>query len=252
VRRSLAVVVAACVLALGTAAGAASPHDLDQGRHHLKKANALANEGRCDAAVREYTQAYQKLHDPVVLFNRAECYRRMGQNAAAADDYRAFLEAVPHAPNRVEVEARLAVMEGLPPPAPGAPPPRPAAPPPRSTAPPPVRAAAPPPIAQPPQAAAPPPPAAISPLPPMPPPLPEPSVPPPAAPAPAPEAPAVVAVREAPAPAQPAVESEGHGRLWIWVAVGALVAGGAAAGAYFALRTPSAPVPMTQLGNYNF
>jgi len=247
VKRSLAVVAAVCVLAPATGAWAAGPHDLDQGRHHLKKANALANEGRCDAAVREYTQAYQKLHDPVVLFNRAECYRRLGQNAAAADDYRAFLEAVPRAPNRAEVEARLAVMEGLPPPAPVAPPPRP-------TAPPPVRAAAPPPPVQP-QAVVlpPPPPAAISPLPPMPPPLPpEPGAPPPVAPAPATEAPVVVATPAAPAPSQPAVENESRGHLWLWVAVGALVAGGAAAGAYFALRAPSASLPMTQLGNYNF
>jgi tetratricopeptide (TPR) repeat protein len=234
------VALAALVWALAAAGSAsAGPHDVAEGRHHLKKANALAGEGRCDAAVREYTQAYQKLHDPVVLFNRAECYRRLGQNAAAANDYRAFLDAVPHAPNRADVEARLALMEGLPPPVPVAPPPaRPAAPS--------ARAAAPPPVSPPPAPLAPPPappPLAVEPV------APQPPV---AAPAPAPEPVAEAPViATAPEPPAPAAESETHVPAWIWAAVGVLVAGGAV-GAYFALRTPSAPVPMTQLGNYQF
>src|SRR6185312_14359127 len=93
------------LLAFGPSALAASSKDLSEGRRHLHKANALAADAKCDAAVREYTFAYQKLHDPVVLFNRAECYRRLGQNDAAVSDYRAFLDAVPRAPNRAEVEA---------------------------------------------------------------------------------------------------------------------------------------------------
>src|SRR4051795_9382546 len=82
-----------------------------EGRYHLKKANALAGENRCAAAVREYTAAYDKLGDPVVLFNRAECYRRLGENILATDDYRAFLKEFPKAPNRAEIEARIAAME---------------------------------------------------------------------------------------------------------------------------------------------
>jgi tetratricopeptide (TPR) repeat protein len=236
VRRFAVLAAVGWFLAAGAPATAAGgPHDLAEGRHHLKKANALATEGRCDAAVREYTQAYQKLHDPVVLFNRAECYRRLGQNGAAAEDYRAFLDAFPHAPNRAEVEERLALMEGLPPPLPAAPPPA-------YVPSPPSRAAVPPPVIPAPAPVGPPP-ALVAPLAPAP----ERPLPPPGpAPPPVLEAPVVAA-----APAVPAAEPETQSRAWIWVALGAVVAGGAV-GAYFALRTPAASVPMTQLGNYQF
>jgi len=84
------------------------------GRLHLKKANAFASQNKCHHALPEYTKAYAKLHDPVVLFNRAECYRRLGDDARAAADYRAFLKGVPDAPNREDIEARIASLEGTP------------------------------------------------------------------------------------------------------------------------------------------
>jgi len=225
VRRAFALLVVSAVLAVAPAASAASSHDLAEGRRHLHRANALAADAKCDAAVREYTFAYQKLHDPVVLFNRAECYRRLGQNDAAVSDYRAFLEAVPRAPNRADVEARLAALEGVPPPSLTPAPARPPAP--AAVSPAPAQALAP----------------AVSP--PVTPALPPPDV----------SAPATPMVSAAPAssPAspEPAVESASHDRLWLWAAIGAAVAGGAV-GAYAALRAPSASPPSTQLGNYKF
>jgi len=218
-----AALLAVCLLAFAPSALAASSKDLSEGRRHLHKANALAADAKCDAAVREYTFAYQKLHDPVVLFNRAECYRRLGQNDAAVSDYRAFLDAVPRAPNRAEVEARLAALEGVPPPVVTPPPARSVAPAP--AAPPPTEAEAPF-AASPSSAPVPPSPAAV----------------------PAPEAPLVSVTRAAP---EPAAESAGHGRLWLWAAIGAAVAGGAV-GAYVALRPPGVSPPSTQLGNYKF
>ncbi|HVV51864.1 MAG TPA: hypothetical protein VHO06_19505, partial [Polyangia bacterium] len=96
--RAAAVAAALLLTALAGAAQAKDP--VAEGRYHLRKANALAGDDRCRAAIHEYTLAYQKLQDPVVLFNRAECYRRLGEAESAVDDYRAFLEAVPAAPNR--------------------------------------------------------------------------------------------------------------------------------------------------------
>ena len=236
--RAAALVAAVWLMAFASAASAASARDVAEGRRHLHKANELASQAKCDAAVREYTAAYQKLHDPVVLFNRAECYRRLGQNGPAALDYRAFLDAFPRAPNRAEVEARLAAMEGLPPP-PVAPPPVRMLPPPapRPTGPPPISSS----------------PAAVTPL--GPPSATAPPRPPPSAdvvegPAPEPEAAPVVRVEEPPAPPA-AAESAGQGRLWLWAAIGAAVAGGAV-GAYFVLRSPAASPPATELGNYKF
>ena len=69
--------------------------------------------------------------------------------------------------------------------------------------------------------------------------------------APAASPPAVALVQTAPT-ASASPEGEGHhGKTWIWLALGAAVAGGAV-GAYFALRTPATVPPSTELGNYKF
>ncbi|MES1209766.1 MAG: hypothetical protein ABUS79_27850 [Pseudomonadota bacterium] len=244
--RAAALTAAVWLMAYASAASAASAKDVAEGRRHLHKANELASQAKCEAAVREYSFAYQKLHDPVVLFNRAECYRRLGQNGPAALDYRAFLDAFPRAPNRVEVEARLAAMEGLPPPV--------VTPPPVRMLPPPApHVSAPPPVAPPPVAAA-----AASSEPPAVTPLTPPAATPLRAPTgnvvegpapPSPEAPAI-SVEDHPGPPA-AAESRGPARLWLWAAIGAVVAGGAL-GAYLVLRSPGASPPTTELGNYKF
>ena len=83
---------------------------LAEGRNHLKKANTLAGEGDCAAAIDEYSAAYEALEDPVVLFNRGECYRRTREADKAVADYRAFLEKVPQARNRADIEAKIAKL----------------------------------------------------------------------------------------------------------------------------------------------
>jgi tetratricopeptide (TPR) repeat protein len=185
-----------------------------EGKAHLKRANELAGDGDCAAAIAEYTKAYELLNDPVVLFNRGECYRRTGDGEAAADDYHAFLDKVPNAPNRADIEAKLVALE--------APEPskreKPAAEPP----PPPKTAEAPP------RAAPPPPPAA-------------PKV--ESKPAPA------VAIQKAPVPEESA--PSGGSRPWVWVALSVLVVGTGVAG-YLVFRPHDQPPPETALGNYRF
>lgn len=219
-------------------AGLAQARDpVAEGRAHLRKANALAGNDRCEAAIKEYTLAYDRLHDPVVLFNRAECYRRIGEDASATADYRAFLSAVPGAPNRAEIEAKIgsggsagSVASGQPAP--------------HITAPPPARAVAPAPVTPPKltQSGLAPPPNLT--------PAPAPAPPPAAADATA-SLVAASAASDTPAPT-PAPADSGHaGNAWLWAALGAAVAGGAV-GAYLVLRTPGASVPSTELGNYRF
>jgi hypothetical protein len=221
----------AALLLLAAMAGAAQARDADPvavGRYHLRKANQLAGEDHCHSAIHEYTLAFQKLKDPVVLFNRGECYRRIGQADKAVSDYRAFLEAVPAAPNRADIESRIAALSPTPAPvAPVRPPvrsPAPAAPAPARTA----------------EAAPPPPRAPIIEEPP-----------------PAPQAPPVVLASPAAAATpsgaddRPAEHHAHTAHTWVWIALGAAVAGGAV-GAYFALRPPTTTPPVTDLGNYKF
>jgi tetratricopeptide (TPR) repeat protein len=208
-------------------AGVAQARDaVAEGRAHLRKANALAGNDRCEAAIKEYSLAYDRLHDPVVLFNRAECYRRIGEDASAAADYRAFLSAVPGAPNRAAIEAKIASVEG------GSP---------SGTTAPAAHASS----------------AASRPVGPANttrPNLTPPSLASPPAPASSPEAAGSAApLVVAPTPIAPPPSAEaGRGRnAWIWAALGAAVAGGAV-GAYLVLRTPGASAPSTELGNYRF
>ncbi len=230
--------VNALTLLLALAAGVAQARDADPiavGRYHLRKANQLAGEDHCHSAIHEYTLAYDKLNDPVVLFNRAECYRRIGQAEKAVADYRAFLEAVPVAPNRADIEAKVAALTRPTSPVATTAPVRPAAP--RAAGPkvPAPRAAAEParpvvvlpPMELGPGALEPPPPAPTPPV----------GLSQPTHAAPPPEA-------ETAAPAH-------AGHTWLWIAIGAVVVGGAA-GAYVALRAPATTPPPTDLGNYKF
>lgn len=82
------------------------------GRKHAAKANHLAAKNKCKAAVPEFNRAYRSLKDPTLLFNRAECYRKLGQDDEALKDYQQFLADMPEAPNRATVEARVASLRG--------------------------------------------------------------------------------------------------------------------------------------------
>jgi tetratricopeptide (TPR) repeat protein len=211
-------------------AGAAQARDSDPvtvGRYHLRKANQLAGEDHCHSAIHEYTLAYEKLKDPFVLFNRAECYRRIGQAEKAITDYRAFLEAVPAAPNRADIEAKLSALAAL------------------EQTPPPVAPASVSPPAAPKATESPRQPVAVLPPVEIQPPAAEP---PPASPSP----PAAVLPPAAPASSTTTESDQPRARhTWLWIAIAAAVVGGAT-GAYVALRAPATTPPSTDLGNYKF
>ena len=243
----------------------------EAGKAHLKRANALADKGDCQSAIDEYTKAYQLLNDPVVLFNRGECFRRVGDADPAIDDYREFLEKVPNAPNRAAIEEKIAALEaagGRQPPAKTPPPPATAAktppPPPAKTPPPPPPATAaktPPPPPATAVKAPPPPPATAAKAPPpkpaevQPPPAPPPpppvvvAPPPPALPPPEPTPAPAVVTRRAPPPAE--ATSSGGTRPWVWVALSVLAVGAGAAG-FLLFRPHDQTPPDTALGNYRF
>jgi len=236
--RLSAAVVLSCLLVGGTARARDHHREhLADARHHLEKANALAGDGKCAAAIKWFTVAYDKLKDPIVLFNRGECYRRLGENAKAAEDYRGFLKGFPAAPNRAEIEARIATLER---PAAPPPPPRGARTPPAPPQQPGARAPArtPPPVAH----AAEPPPAAAASAEPM-----------PFLPPPPPEGGDAKTLVEAPHAASSDAHAESsHGsRWWLWTAVAVVAVGGGVAG-YLLLRPKDQPLPPVDLGNYRF
>lgn len=97
---------------LGAASSVAQAGAPDAGRASARKATWLAARGQCARAIEHFTEAYANLHDPVILFNRAECRRRIGDEQGAVEDYEKYLSDLPSAPNRRSVEARLAELRG--------------------------------------------------------------------------------------------------------------------------------------------
>jgi tetratricopeptide (TPR) repeat protein len=79
-------------------------------RKHATRANKLAAQNKCRSALPEFTRAYQTLKDPTLLFNRAECQRKLGNAEEALKDYQQFLTDMPTAPNRASVEEHIATL----------------------------------------------------------------------------------------------------------------------------------------------
>jgi hypothetical protein len=109
--KTLPAIIAIALLGMATQVHAQGLQGLEAGRAHAMKANELSAAGNCAAALDEFTAAYAALKDPTLLFNRAECYRKVGKNQEAIADYKAFLAQLPTAPNRESVQARIKELE---------------------------------------------------------------------------------------------------------------------------------------------
>jgi tetratricopeptide (TPR) repeat protein len=261
-RVALVLAVLVVLSPLSEAAGAVARAAEDQaeaGRRHVKKASSLAGSNRCRAAIPEYTKAFELLKDPAILFNRAECYRRLHENQKAVADYRRFLVELPTAPNRAQVEARIAELA---PPAPSTPPATPIGTPAAQPAATPVSAPAP--VVEAPTPAATPvartddtaatvaaSSAGVDGTPPAPPAAATAAAAATPTMAPTPVSPALGALDQALPPEDSGADGSVVSRWWFWTAVAAVLVGGAVA-TYFILESSETETPPTALGNYRF
>jgi hypothetical protein len=161
--RALALALAAILVLLPAAARA---DDTQRAKELFQQGTTLFNLGEFDKAIEAWQEGYKAKADPGFLYNIGQAYRLKGDAAKAIFFYRGYLRTSPKAPNRADVEAKIATLqkevnEPKPAPAPApvapAPIPPPAAVP--SSSPPPVVPSPPPPApapVAPPPAAAPP------------------------------------------------------------------------------------------------
>ncbi len=229
---ALASLVGATLL-VGVAGSSWAADPRAEGRKRARKASQLAAAGKCKPAIPEFSAAYKRLKDPALLFNRGECYRKLGQKEKALADFRQFLADLPNAPNRTAVAARVAELErALAPPAPPPPRPRPAPPEPATVVAAPVAA----PVAEPPRPPPAPPPAErLLPL-------------------------AEVEARDPfegdPVPrvaARPDAEEPSSGLpTWVWVGLGTIVIAAGAVGGWYFFGRPKTEIPGSTLGNVRF
>jgi tetratricopeptide (TPR) repeat protein len=92
---------------------AARADDLQSAREHYDKGTTFYDLQRFADAAHEYEQAFELKHDPALLFNIGQAYRFAGDSAKAIGAFRSYLRRMPKAPNRAEVEARIAEMQKL-------------------------------------------------------------------------------------------------------------------------------------------
>jgi tetratricopeptide (TPR) repeat protein len=90
---------------------ARAPSPEAQAKAHHGRGTSYYNLGRYQEALAEYEKAYLAIQDPPFLFNIAQCQRKMGKDREALGAYRSYLRVAPNAPNRSDVQRRIAELE---------------------------------------------------------------------------------------------------------------------------------------------
>ena len=108
---------ALCVaLGAGPWAGAAEPGAIphavdDEVERHVTLGLRHLERGRYQDAIAEFRRAYELRDDPRFLYDIAEAYRQLGIVDRALFFYDRYLAALPDAPDRDEVEAKMVELE---------------------------------------------------------------------------------------------------------------------------------------------
>jgi tetratricopeptide (TPR) repeat protein len=82
-----------------------------QARQHFEKGKNLYDAGDFAPALAEFKEAFNLKDDPAFLFNMGQCHAKLGNDAAALHAYKSYLRRKPDAPNRAQVETRIAELE---------------------------------------------------------------------------------------------------------------------------------------------
>jgi tetratricopeptide (TPR) repeat protein len=85
----------------------------DEVKLHYQRATRAYDLQKYLEAIDEYQKAYEISGDPPMLYNIAQAYRLADQPAEAARYYRRFLQRMPNARNREDVERKIADQEKL-------------------------------------------------------------------------------------------------------------------------------------------
>jgi tetratricopeptide (TPR) repeat protein len=122
--RAVIAVAAALVIGGGVVAAAEAPPEgrgdaRAEARRLFESGTGHYNLGELKEALADFQGAYRLVHEPTLLFNIGQCYRRMDQPRQAADMFRAYRREQPDAANRAEVDRLIREMDERAPPLPG-------------------------------------------------------------------------------------------------------------------------------------
>jgi hypothetical protein len=111
-RQKLAPLLLAALICLALPARAAQePSDVGQARADYELGTRYWDLGQYDKALEAYRSAYAHRADPALLFNVAQCLRKLRRYNEALDMYRSFLRRAPRSPKRADVERMMKTIE---------------------------------------------------------------------------------------------------------------------------------------------
>jgi hypothetical protein len=110
-RAALSGIAVALLLAPAFTREALADTPRDRARSHYGKGKALYESGDYKAAIAEFAAADSIEPAPLLEFNIALCYERLGDSKEAVRRYRVYLERKPNAANRGEVEIKVKRLE---------------------------------------------------------------------------------------------------------------------------------------------
>lgn len=110
---ALSVVAGLVPSAAAAPARAAADDDTAKAKEHFAKARIHYDLKEWDGALQEFKDAYRYVPDPVFLYNIAQCHLKLGHNREAIDFFHNYLRRAPNAPNRADVERRIADLEAV-------------------------------------------------------------------------------------------------------------------------------------------
>jgi tetratricopeptide (TPR) repeat protein len=103
--------LAALSLSAPLARAADSPADVAKARADYELGTRYWDLGQWDQALDAYRSAYAHRADPALLFNVAQCLRKLRRLHEAMDMYRSYLRRAPRSPKRADVEHIMKSLE---------------------------------------------------------------------------------------------------------------------------------------------
>jgi hypothetical protein len=102
---------ALAILAAPIAVRTARADNTAEARQHYQKGKQLFDSGDYRGAMAEFATADKLAPSPLLEFNIALCHERLGEKSEAVRRYRLYLDRVPNAQNRTEVEQKIRDLE---------------------------------------------------------------------------------------------------------------------------------------------
>jgi hypothetical protein len=104
--------LATSLLTLLLLPAAAYAQDFEAAAKHFASAQEEFGKKHYKMAATEFQAAYEITKDPILLYNVGEAWQKAGDGKKAVGSYRAYLKAQPAAPDKVEVQKRVKLIEG--------------------------------------------------------------------------------------------------------------------------------------------